>query len=189
MPPLTRALQDRYRLQQEPGPPARGAARGAGGPPAPRLVGWEGRRKCPFLSPWKRAWQSAGIVARETGAGKKARIVCPPLAADPKFDAIGQAVGPRQAIDIVALVGHEPWLGRATPRRLEPRPASSGSSTSHSSTGIHWHRALAGPGRSPHCRVGAFPAAAPLARTGRTPSPPDPEVWSCVSTILSPEKV
>jgi hypothetical protein len=50
-----------------------------------------------------------GIVARETGAGKKDRIVCPPL--DPKLDAIGHAVGPRQAIDIVALAGHEPRLG------------------------------------------------------------------------------
>ncbi len=75
-----------------------------------------------LASPWKRAWQSAGIVARETGAGKKARIVCPPLAADPKLDAIGPAVGPREADEIVALVGHEPWLSELASLLLTGSP-------------------------------------------------------------------
>ncbi len=63
-----------------------------------------------FSSPWKRAWQTAGILARETGIGKKRRVACPALAADTNLAAIAEAVGPRTPEEIVALVGHEPWL-------------------------------------------------------------------------------
>ena len=63
-----------------------------------------------FSSPWKRAWQSAGILARETGIGKKRRVACPALAADTNLAAIAEAVGPRTPEDVVALVGHEPWM-------------------------------------------------------------------------------
>ena len=73
-------------------------------------------------SPWKRAWQSAGILAKETGAGKKSRVVCPALAGDPKLDAIGQAVGPREPDEVVALVGHEPWLGELASLLLTGSP-------------------------------------------------------------------
>jgi phosphohistidine phosphatase len=75
-----------------------------------------------LASPWKRAWQSAGILARESGAGKKARLVCPPLAEDPKLEAISLAVGSREADEIVALVGHEPWLGELASLLLTGSP-------------------------------------------------------------------
>ncbi len=64
-----------------------------------------------FSSPWKRAWQTAGILARETGAGKKQRVACPALAQDTNLAAIAEAVGARPPDEIIALVGHEPWLG------------------------------------------------------------------------------
>ena len=63
-----------------------------------------------FSSPWTRAWQTAGILAKGTGAGKKARVPCPPLAQDPSLEAIARAIGPRGTDEIVALVGHEPWM-------------------------------------------------------------------------------
>lgn len=62
-----------------------------------------------FSSPWKRAWQPAGILARETGTDKKRRVACP-LAQDTNLAAIAEAVGPRTADEVVALVGHEPWM-------------------------------------------------------------------------------
>ena len=62
-------------------------------------------------SPWRRAWQTAAILVRETGIGKKRRIACPPLADEPRLDRLAEAVGPRDGDEIVALVGHEPWLG------------------------------------------------------------------------------
>lgn len=64
-----------------------------------------------FSSPWKRAWQTAGILARETGLGKAGRVACPPLAEQPNLEALAAAVGPRGEEEIVALVGHEPWMG------------------------------------------------------------------------------
>jgi phosphohistidine phosphatase len=61
-------------------------------------------------SPWKRAWQTAGILAEETGLDKAARMACPALAQDPGLDLLATAVGAREANEVVALVGHEPWL-------------------------------------------------------------------------------
>jgi phosphohistidine phosphatase len=63
-----------------------------------------------FSSPWKRAWQTAGVLARESGAGKNRRVVCPPLATDPNVAALAEAVGPRGSDEVVALVGHDPWV-------------------------------------------------------------------------------
>lgn len=63
-----------------------------------------------FSSPWKRAWQTAGLLARETGAGKKRRVTCPPLAAEPNLAQLAEVVGPRQTEEIIALIGHEPWM-------------------------------------------------------------------------------
>jgi phosphohistidine phosphatase len=63
-----------------------------------------------FSSPWKRAWQTAGILARESGAGQKRRVALPALAGEPDVAAVGQAVGQRGADAVVALVGHEPWI-------------------------------------------------------------------------------
>jgi phosphohistidine phosphatase len=62
-------------------------------------------------SPWKRAWQTAGVLARATGLGKAGRVACAPLAEQPNLDALAAAVGPRAEDEIVALVGHEPWMG------------------------------------------------------------------------------
>ena len=62
-------------------------------------------------SPWKRAWQTAGILAEETGVGKRMRIPCDALAQDPNLIELARAIGPREPDEIVALVGHEPWMG------------------------------------------------------------------------------
>ncbi len=62
-------------------------------------------------SPWKRAWQTAAILARETGAGKKRRVAAPALAAEPNVAQLADVVGTREPTEVVALVGHEPWLG------------------------------------------------------------------------------
>jgi phosphohistidine phosphatase len=64
-----------------------------------------------FSSPWKRAWQTARILIDETGLPKKARIACPPLAGTPDLGAIATAIGPLTADGIIALVGHDPWIG------------------------------------------------------------------------------
>lgn len=64
-----------------------------------------------FSSPWKRAWQTAGVLAREIGIGKKRRVACPPLAMEPDLTALAEVVGPRGDDEIIALVGHEPWMG------------------------------------------------------------------------------
>jgi len=73
-------------------------------------------------SPWKRAWQTAGIVARETGVGKKHRVTCPALATEPKLEPIAELVGPRAPNDIVALVGHEPWMSELASLLLSGSP-------------------------------------------------------------------
>jgi phosphohistidine phosphatase len=63
-----------------------------------------------FSSPWKRAWQTAGIVAEETGVGRKERIPCDALAAPPDLAELAIGVGAVGADEIIALVGHEPWM-------------------------------------------------------------------------------
>jgi phosphohistidine phosphatase len=84
-------------------------------------------------SPWKRAWQTARIVAAEAGLGKGDRVKCPALAADPDLEAIAQAVGPREDDEVVALVGHELWMSElasllltGSPTRLAVRFPKSG---------------------------------------------------------------
>ncbi|MSR01254.1 MAG: hypothetical protein EXR94_00735 [Gemmatimonadetes bacterium] len=49
-------------------------------------------------------------LARETGTDKKRRVASAPLAQDTNLAAIAEAVGPRTADEVVALVGHEPWM-------------------------------------------------------------------------------
>ena len=73
-------------------------------------------------SPWKRAWQTAGILARETGLGKKQRTQCPALATEPRLEAIAEAVGAHGPDDIVALVGHEPWMSELASQLLSGSP-------------------------------------------------------------------
>ena len=67
-----------------------------------------------FSSPWKRAWQTARILVDETGLAKSARIACESLAAPPDLAAIAaevSGVGEVGGDEIIALVGHEPWMG------------------------------------------------------------------------------
>lgn len=62
-------------------------------------------------SPWKRAWQTATIMAREFSGKKKMQpISAPSLATDPDLDAIRAEIGMVDGLDCIALVGHEPWL-------------------------------------------------------------------------------
>ena len=62
-------------------------------------------------SPWKRAWQTARILVEETGRPKKTRVACPALAGPPDLGAIGAAIGSTEPDAVVALVGHDPWIG------------------------------------------------------------------------------
>lgn len=64
-------------------------------------------------SPWKRAWQTAEIMAEEF-TGKKNKLkprATPALATAPDLDAIKAELAGIGEIETVALVGHEPWLG------------------------------------------------------------------------------
>lgn len=63
-----------------------------------------------LASPWLRAWQTALLTA-EVARGP-APVACPALAAPPNVDAIARAAGPQPPDAIVAVVGHEPWLGQ-----------------------------------------------------------------------------
>lgn len=63
-----------------------------------------------FSSPWKRAWQTARIVTRETGIGKEKRIHCASLAMPPDVGAIAAEIGETGVDETIALVGHEPWM-------------------------------------------------------------------------------
>jgi len=60
-------------------------------------------------SPWLRAWQTAELTAALTGA--PAATATEALAAPPKLDRLAAAAGTLEPGAIVALVGHEPWLG------------------------------------------------------------------------------
>ncbi|MDX2120288.1 MAG: histidine phosphatase family protein [Gemmatimonadota bacterium] len=63
-----------------------------------------------LASPWLRAWQTALLTAEVTRG--PAPVACPALAAPPTVESIARAVGPQPPDAIVALVGHEPWLGQ-----------------------------------------------------------------------------
>lgn len=61
-------------------------------------------------SPWLRAWQTAQLTAEF--ARCPAPSACPALAADPSLRSLSAALGRPSRDAIVALVGHEPWLGQ-----------------------------------------------------------------------------
>lgn len=66
-------------------------------------------------SPWKRAWQTATIMADEFSGKKKMRpIPAPSLAAEPDLAAIRSDLGSMDNLECIALVGHEPWLSELT---------------------------------------------------------------------------
>ena len=63
-------------------------------------------------SPWKRAWQTALVMAKEFSS-KKNKIkpkTAPSLAAAPDLEAIRAELEGIGEVSTVALVGHEPWL-------------------------------------------------------------------------------
>ncbi len=62
-----------------------------------------------LASPWLRAWQTAVITA-EFARGP-APLACPALAEAPHLGRLASAIGTGGDDTIVALVGHEPWLG------------------------------------------------------------------------------
>jgi len=61
-------------------------------------------------SPWKRAWQTARILQREAGLPRSARVPCEALAAPPDLAALAREVDETGPEEIIALVGHEPWM-------------------------------------------------------------------------------
>jgi phosphohistidine phosphatase len=71
-------------------------------------------------SPWKRAWQTAEIT-RE-GLKCPAPVASEALAAAPALTRIGNAIGARGAAEVIALVGHEPWIGELAGRLLTGEP-------------------------------------------------------------------
>jgi phosphohistidine phosphatase len=63
-------------------------------------------------SPWKRAWQTAEILAEECST-RKNQIrpkAAPSLAQAPELEAIRAEIAGMGEVETVALVGHEPWL-------------------------------------------------------------------------------
>jgi len=78
-----------------------------------RMARWlreQGLRPTLILSsPWKRAWQTAEIVAREAAPRVTPRP-CPALAMTPGSGALVRAIGAQDKDAVVALVGHEPWM-------------------------------------------------------------------------------
>lgn len=64
-----------------------------------------------LASPWRRAWQSAELLAG-AAAPNLAPIAVGALAVTPAIAPIGRAIGAQDAGAIVALVGHEPWLSQ-----------------------------------------------------------------------------
>ncbi len=65
-------------------------------------------------SPWKRAWQTAEIMAKEF-SGEKSRLQpksAPSLAQAPEIEAIRAEIEGLGGSGTIALVGHEPWLGQ-----------------------------------------------------------------------------
>lgn len=71
-------------------------------------------------SPWKRAWQTAEIVAREA-APKVAPRACPALAMTPGSGALVRAIGAQDRKAVVVLVGHEPWMSELASLLLSGR--------------------------------------------------------------------
>jgi phosphohistidine phosphatase len=87
-----------------------------------------------FSSPWKRAWQTARIVAEETGLPKNARVPCQALAGPPDLSAIAAEVGEVGPDETIALVGHEPWLSELAALLLSGK--SSGVSIDFPKSGV-----------------------------------------------------
>jgi phosphohistidine phosphatase len=71
-------------------------------------------------SPWKRAWQTAEITREVLQCA--APVSAEALAAAPALTRLGNAIGTRGEGDLVALVGHEPWMSELAGRLLTGQP-------------------------------------------------------------------
>jgi phosphohistidine phosphatase len=69
-------------------------------------------------SPWVRAWQTAEVVAREFEDEGLMPEACEPLATMPRVERFAEVIGSPGADAMIALVGHEPWLGELASRLL-----------------------------------------------------------------------
>ncbi|MEO8635302.1 MAG: histidine phosphatase family protein [Gemmatimonadales bacterium] len=67
-------------------------------------------------SPWLRAWQTSGLTADIVRCDPP--VACAALATAPVLTAIDTAIGPTTGDRLVALVGHEPWLGELASQLL-----------------------------------------------------------------------
>ena len=75
-----------------------------------------------FSSPWMRAWQTAEIAARLLLPGGGEPVECPALADEPDLHRLAACVGEQPPEAVVALVGHEPWLGELASLLLTGEP-------------------------------------------------------------------
>lgn len=71
-------------------------------------------------SPWKRAWQTAQITHEVLDC--PAPVASEALAASPSLGRIATAVGSRGKDEVIALVGHEPWMSELAGRLLTGQP-------------------------------------------------------------------
>jgi phosphohistidine phosphatase len=71
-----------------------------------------------LTSPWTRAWQTAELIAQEFVDEALAPSHCEALATMPRVEPIAEAIGSPGDQAIVALVGHDPWLGELGSRLL-----------------------------------------------------------------------
>ena len=78
-----------------------------------KVAKWLRRRKLvPDLllsSPWLRAWETSELTADVVRCNPP--VACAALAAPPALAAVVAAIGAASGDRLVALVGHEPWLG------------------------------------------------------------------------------
>jgi phosphohistidine phosphatase len=71
-------------------------------------------------SPWLRAWETAQITADGTRSAPP--VACPALAGPPALEALDAAVREHGDPAIVALVGHQPWVGELASLLLVGEP-------------------------------------------------------------------
>ncbi len=69
-------------------------------------------------SPWVRAWQTAEVVAQEFEDEGLMPEACEPLATMPRIERFVEVIGTPGDEAMIALVGHEPWLGELASRLL-----------------------------------------------------------------------
>jgi len=75
-----------------------------------------------YTSPWKRAMQTAQVMAREVSAKSLKPKPVPSLADAPDLNAIGKDMVGTEGLETVALVGHEPWLSSLASLLLTGEP-------------------------------------------------------------------